>query len=191
MASSNIPFRLKWQVSQTGIKGVFRRPGYLTLAVLVAVLVMGVLLWLFNIGLLITIWQSGSITLYDKLLFIPQGYASLFTNFDSPAAASVVLVSTLAGINAALAIYIYRSARKITGSGKGAGAVLAGVIGSGCAVCGTGILGPIFAAFGATISASLSGIIGLVANIAAIALLAYSIFGLSIQAANQTAKEQN
>lgn len=185
MPSSNIPLGLKLQVSRNGLKAVLWQPKYLVLAASVATLVLGVLLWLFNIELLLTIWQSTSISLIDKLLFMPKGYASIFTNFDSPQALTMFLIAVLTGINATLAIYIYNVAKKLSDSGKGVGAVVAGIIGSGCAVCGTGILGPIFATFGGTISSGLSGVIGLAANFLAITLLAYSIFGLGIQAANR------
>jgi hypothetical protein len=179
-----VPLALKLQISFKSLGYLLSKPSNILVSSLLALLMLGVLLWSFNVDLLIFIFLKSPLSLGEKILFLFNGYASLFTNLDAWPAVMMVLLSVLFGINGAIFIYLVRRTAKLADSGKGIAASVLGLVGAGCGVCGTGILGPVLAGLGAGASASLSMWLGLSAQILGIILLKYSIFGLSVRAAS-------
>ncbi|HVE80929.1 MAG TPA: hypothetical protein VNA68_02200 [Candidatus Dormibacteraeota bacterium] len=159
-------------------------------ALVMAVIALGVLLWVFNLNLLAYIFASPNLSFIEKVQFVLNGYGSVFTNFDSLGAATILAFSVLFGVNAAVLWYVLvgvgrEAARE---GGKSGLSLAAAIIGAGCAVCGTGFLGPLLAAVGAGTSVGLIRTIGIAANILAIALSVYSIYGLGKRASALQAK---
>jgi hypothetical protein len=174
------PLRLQLRVSAKGIGRVFASPLYCGLALLVSFVTLGAVIWLPNWRLLREISTSASLSLGDKITFFLEGYEGLATNFENFAALSVFLVTILFGMTIALFVAIGASRRDSARSGGG---LLAGIIGAGCAACGTSLVAPVLGAIGASTSLSFVQTLGLVANIVAVLLLGYSIFKLGLQAA--------
>lgn len=93
-------------------------------------------------------------------------------------------LSELFAFNLVLLVYVLRQkAAKLREGGRGAAGIFAGIIGAGCAACGTSLLTPFLTGIGASGSLGLTEVIGTVANIVAIALICYSIFRLGLVAA--------
>lgn len=180
MSTIKVPLRLRLKLAGCGLLTVLRRPLYLLLALGVGAVVMGVLLWLLNFNLLIYIFSDNFLSPLAKMGFLLDGYASVFTNFEAFSAVSILIISVLMGLTVAVAVHIGRSQALATGR-RGAGAMVAALVGSGCAVCGTSILGPLLSGLVGGAAASVATSIGQVANTAAIALLAYSLVGLAAQ----------
>lgn len=179
-----VPLALKLKISLGSLGYLFTKLPNVLIALFVALLMLGILLWSFNLDLLRYALFEGSFSFSAKVMFLLNGYASIFTNIDLWPALAMVVLSILFGINTTVFIYLVRRTAKLADSGKGVVASVLGLIGAGCAVCGTGILGPVLAGVGAGASVSLAMWVGIAAQLAGIILLAYSIFGLSIRAAS-------
>jgi hypothetical protein len=192
VTAHGIPFKLKVKVSARGVGRVIRRPKWALIAALAALAAIGVMLWLFNWNLLVYIFTQSGLPLVQKIAFVAQGYGSLVTNFDSLAAAMILMLGLLVGLNTALVAYVIagKGRQSTSQGGKGGLALAAGVFGAGCAACGTGILGPVLAVAGASGSIVLARTVGIAANAMALALVLYSIYGLGMQAATIVARDQ-
>jgi hypothetical protein len=189
---AGIPLRLRLRAASRGVGLVLKRPRWLVMMVAASGVVIGVMLWIFNLNLLAYIWLESGLPLGDKVMFVFQGYGGLVTNFDSAAAATLLTFGLLMGVNVAMLGFVLSGKGRQQagqGGGKSGVALVAGTIGAGCAACGTGILGPALAAVGASGSISLARTVGVLANLAGIGLVTYSIFGLGQQAVAIVAKD--
>lgn len=180
--------------AKTSLRSVFRvlgTPSYALLATAIALVVMWLFLWLFNLDLLFSVLGSPNLDWGEKVSFALAGFQSVFTNFDAPQAITLGIFSILSGINLSVLIYVLRHGH-ITAAAGGSNfvAATAALIGSGCAVCGGSILGPLAAIFGASLSATAARAIGTAANLGGIVLLLYSIYGLGKTASNIFAKRE-
>jgi hypothetical protein len=175
------PLRLQLRVSARGFLRVFSSPPYCSLALLVTFVALGTIIWLPNWRLLVVVIQLPTLSLVEKLTFFLEGYEGLVTSFEGLAALSVVLVAILFGMTVALITAIGSSRRDSARSGGG---LFAGIIGAGCATCGTSLVAPVLGVIGASASLSFVQILGVIANLVAILLLSYSIFKLGLQAAS-------
>lgn len=194
MASTQVKlWKLKLKVSLGAVLRVLRHPGYALLSVALSGLTVLILLWFFNINLLVYVFGAANISLLDKAIFFFRGFESLVTNVDSLPAAVLLVFGVMSGINLAVLVYLLRRAGKqaaLAGGGKNAGGAVAALIGSGCAACGSSVLGPLLGLFGASISIGVARQIGVLANIIGICLVAYSIYGLGHQVASSLAAER-
>jgi 4-hydroxybenzoate polyprenyltransferase len=117
----------------------------------------------------------------QKIEFFTYGYRSLFTSFDNLLSVSVISLAVLFGVNIAVLTY---SLRRKTASARATGtsgiAATLGILSSGCAACGTSLLGPLLATLGATSITAVHNI-GTAFNLIGSALLLYSIYKLALQ----------
>jgi hypothetical protein len=181
VSAVRVPLKLRLKLAGRGLLDVLAKPSYAILAAAVTMLVAGVLLWLLNFNLLIFVLRDQFLTPLDKLLFVLEGYVSIVTNFEVFNALSIAIISVLMGLTVATAVYIGRS--QVLKAGKrGAGAMVSALVGSGCAVCGTSLLGPLLSGLAGGAAASATTAIGYAANILAIGLLSYSLVGLAVNA---------
>lgn len=135
---------------------ILRKPKYLLAAVLVAVSVFTLAVWLPNFSLLAQVIHpdsAGSVS--EKASFVWSLYGSIGTNFTVISATYTITIAVLFGMNIALlAYYIARTRNGIRGVGRtgaaGVGGLVSGIFGIGCAACGTFILTSILALFGAS-----------------------------------------
>lgn len=182
---------LKVKTSLRSILRILSTPSYALLATAIALAVMWLFLWLFNLDLLVSVLTSSKLDWADKINFALAGFQSVATNFNVPQAVTLGVFSVLSGINLASLIYVLRHG-KVSGAAGGSNVVAAtaALIGSGCAVCGGSILAPLAGIFGGYISIAATKAIGTAANVIGIALLTYSIYGLGKAAANIFAKQE-
>lgn len=189
MSGLKVPFKLKLRIATKSLVFVLSRPAYLLTGLLSGWLALGLLVWLTNFSLLWSVLNSG-LSLGGKFNFIWEGYKSLLTNFEPLAAAAIVLISLLFGLNAAVLAFIMRSRLATSAADRSRSliGVIAGAIGAGCAACGTSILAPVLGGLGAGASLTLASWIGIFANLLAVVLLFYSIFRLSGNASTPIAQ---
>ncbi len=155
------------------------RPSYIGIAAMVGFISLTILLWAFNLNLIGYIITNGNLSLAAKISFFLSVYANVFVYFGDPQATALVIIAPLVGINVATAIFVMRArAKELTGVGRGTFAMAGALLGSGCAVCGTGILAPLLAGLGGSTAIVAAKLIGVTANLVAIFLLLYSIYGL-------------
>jgi hypothetical protein len=170
-----VPLRLRVKVSMRGIAKVMRRPVYIGLAAVVTFVAMGIVVYLFNFGLLnFFLFQSG-LPVFERLLLVLSPYKNVFQYLDDPLAASILGFGILAGVNTAMLVFVRRYSQA-GGAKRGLAALLAGVVGAGCGACGTSILVPVLASLGATAGVGLVGAIGVMANLAGMVMMSFSIY---------------
>lgn len=182
MSSLRLPLKTKLRLAATNTGRILgKRPSYLILAVVSAIMMLSVIIWSLNFQLVGYIITNPDMTILQKLRFFSYGYESLFTSFDNFLSVSIISLSILFGINLAVLVYSLRlktaSARATGTSGM---AATLGILSSGCAACGTSLLGPLLATFGAT---SLTAVhnIGAAFSLLGSALLLYSIYKITLQ----------
>lgn len=158
------------------LKEIFFSPVYASVTVITAGVVLVFSIWLPNLGL---IWDTitSSASLGDKLTFLWNSLGAIGTNFSALSATLTVLVSVLLGMNVSLTVaYFKKRIAFQKSSGMGVAGMLAGLIGVGCASCGSVVLS-LFIGVGGT--AALTGFLPLAGqefSILAIAILLGSFY---------------
>ena len=131
---------------------VFSSLAYVTLATAIAISVFSFAIWLPNWRLIFTVIASPSVNFTEAVAVIFGLFLSIGTNFTVVSASYTIAIAILFGINVALLSY-YISIKKGSLKGKGGiygiGGFVSGVLGIGCAACGTFILTSILALVGA------------------------------------------
>lgn len=129
-----------WRV----LRRVYAHPSYWALSAAVSGLTLSLMVLLPNMAVLSAVLFSPAVSALSKVAFVGALYGSLVTNFTIVSAVSVVLISGLFGINAALLGYFIKRAR---GVGKvratrttTLSGMVAAVLGVGCAACGSAVL---------------------------------------------------
>lgn len=137
---------------RTALGRVFRRPSYVALAAALAVLAFLLAVWFPNLGLLAELFSGSSAPLAAKLGIALSLLAGIGTNFSLLSAGYTVAIAVLFGITAAMIAYLLNQ-RRVAAAGRniavGSGGVASGVLGIGCAACGSLILGTALPSLGA------------------------------------------
>ncbi len=122
---------------------VFRRPGYLLLALIMSLTVFVFAIWLPNLRLLGSFFQSEA-TLAEKLQLALALLGSIGSNFSLLSASYTIVIAVLFGIYVALLAYFIR--QRVAGISQrnlvagGISGMVSGLFGIGCAACGSLIL---------------------------------------------------
>jgi hypothetical protein len=137
------------------LRQVFSKGSYVLLAAATAIAVFILATWLPNLGLVWQIAISDSVPLTDKLTVLGALIGSIGTNFTMFSAVTAIAIAVLFGVNVAVVIYLFRSRQQgLTQAGPGlaatsVGGLASGLLGIGCAACGTLVLGPALSFMGA------------------------------------------
>jgi hypothetical protein len=119
-------------------KEVFRRPAYLALALSIALLAFVFSVWMPNLGLIVR--SFGTLPLSDALRLATALLGGIRTNFSVFSRTYTIAVDLLLGINIALIVYAFRRFPLLSGqgvAGTSAMGILSGILGIGCATCGS------------------------------------------------------
>ena len=133
-------------------KRVFGSVRYLLIAVIIAIVVFVISVWLSNIRLLIQVVGSSKVGVVDKLTILGSFLGSIGTNFTLFSASYTIAIAVFFGINVAMFVYYIKrrvTSVKASGAATGLGGLISGMFGIGCAACGTLLLGPLLALIGA------------------------------------------
>jgi len=163
------------------LKEVFRNYRYVLIALIFAFAIFAFSLWLRNLPLLGNIISSPAFNLLGKLTLFVKLLGGITTNATPFSATLIIAMSTLFGVNVSLILYYLVKRRGVpVKEGVGAaGALSSGLLGVGCASCGSFLLGSILASFGASGLITLLPLQGEEFSILAIILLGLSIYWIS------------
>ncbi len=161
------------------LRSILLRPMYATTALVVALLVFTLAVWLPNWRLILTIIPTESATFWEKVSLLLSLFGSIQTNFTIVSATYTIAIAILFGINVVvLANYIRtrRGSFSSKGSVAGVGGLVSGFLGIGCAACGTFILTALLSLFGAASLLTFLPLGGEEFGILGVILLLYSIY---------------
>lgn len=155
---------------------ILKRPRYALLFAGTTVLVNMVLVWFFNLELIIHVIGNTSLDTGEKTTFFFRTVASIYSDmFTSLRSFLFVAFSLVFGLNITTLVFL-RQQRVSSKTPKSSFAVA--LIGSGCVACGGSIVAPVLTLAGATASLALSYFINIIAFVAAVALGFYSLYKL-------------
>ena len=125
------------------LQKVFRKPVYALLALIISAVVFAFAVWLPNLSLIVKIMGHPGITFSQKLSLPASLLGSIVTNFTLLSATYTILIAILFGMNVAMIVYFLK--RRIDAVlqaelGTGFLGITSGVLGMGCAACGSFLL---------------------------------------------------
>ena len=131
---------------------VFAYPPYIALAGVLAIVAFLLAVWFPNLGLIGEVFSSSSAPLATKLGIALSLLGGIGTNFSPLSAGYTIAIAVLFGISAAMIVYLLKQ-KRVAAAGQtiavGSGGVASGVVGIGCAACGSLILGAALPSLGA------------------------------------------
>jgi hypothetical protein len=142
--------RADWRLLGRTLRLVLGIPTYAALAVLMSALGLTVFVFSQNLAF-VEFVLTGPLSLADRLDSLLRLYPFLGNFFELPTELVLVGVSLLVGANIAMVAYHFREhGFGVAESGGSAVGVFLGVLGAGCAACGSAILVGVLSLFGAT-----------------------------------------
>ncbi len=135
------------------LQKVFQKPSYVLIALATSAIVFAFAVWLPNISLIVEVMGHSGVSFSQKLGLPISLLGSITTNFTPLSASYTITIAVLFGINLAMIVYFLR--RRITdvkqsGITTGFFGITSGMVGMGCAACGSLLLTSIFSIFGAS-----------------------------------------
>lgn len=125
------------------LQKVFRKPGFMVLGLIVSASVFAFAVWLPNIRLILDIVSSTDVPLVSKIQLPLTLLGSIGTNFTPLSATYTILIAILFGMYIAMITYFLKRRIKEVGQGgvaTGFLGITSGVLGVGCAACGSFLL---------------------------------------------------
>ena len=131
---------------------VFRNARYSIMATGVAFMVLSATLLLPNLPAIRQIFATDVISFGAKFSFLFSLYGTLFTNFNVLSALNLILIAVFFGVNISLVTYYIRRQQIASKNAKvhaaSLGGIISGILGIGCAACGSVVLTALLGAFG-------------------------------------------
>ena len=131
---------------------VFASPSYIALAGVLAILAFLLAVWFPNLGLIAQIFSGSNAPLAATLGIALSLLGGIGTNFSLLSAGYTIAIAVLFGLTTAMIAYLVKQ-RRIAAAGQsiaiGSGAAVSGVLGFGCAACGSLIVGVVLPSLGA------------------------------------------
>lgn len=162
------------------IKQVFSIPRYVVLSVIAFLLVITLAIWLPNINFLAHTATSNLFSISEKFGILSSIFGSFGTNFTVFSRIITITLAFLFAINLSFFTYFFlRSSRLNREAGIGTTGFILGLIGVGCASCGSVILTSLL---GVSVAAGFIGILPLKGQefgLLSIVLLGISIYFIS------------
>jgi hypothetical protein len=131
---------------------VFKRKIYVGLAVCVGLTTVIFTSLLPNFRLVAIVFSNPDASILEKLNIFTSLINSMQTNFSMFSAVAIWIVAILFGVNIAMVVYIVHQKKNLLQSGgitMSFGGLMSGIIGVGCASCGTVVLAPVLSVIGA------------------------------------------
>jgi hypothetical protein len=161
---------------------VFAHPSYIALAGALAIVAFLLAVWLPNLALLGDVFFDSGVPLAAKLGIALSLLGGIGTNFGPLTAGYTIAIAVLFGISAAMIVYLLKQ-RRVAAAGKniaiGSGAMASGVVGIGCAACGSLILGGVVPFLGTAGALALLPLNGAEFGLLSVALLFASLLLIS------------
>jgi hypothetical protein len=166
----------------TAIKRVFSRMRYVALALFVGAGTFAFAVWLPNFGLIYHTLQDADAPWILRVQLPVNLLGSIQTNFSLFSATYTIAISILFGMYVAMAVYYFSRRASVFQSGGaalGVGGVVSGILGIGCAACGSVIATGALSFLGASGAVALLPLRGGEFGLLAVALLIASIAALA------------
>lgn len=156
---------------------VFSRTPYIVGAMILVLIVFAFAVLLPNLSLLSEVVFNSSASLGTKINLTLSLLGGIRTNFSDLSATYTILIAILVGVNIAMIVYLVRKRSGLGQSGiaAGAGGIVSGALGVGCAACGSFLLSTILASFGAAGTLALLPLKGGEFGIVSVALLGITL----------------
>ncbi|MSU45481.1 MAG: hypothetical protein EXS47_02535 [Candidatus Zambryskibacteria bacterium] len=125
------------------LQKVYGKMSYVILTVVVSLAVFTIFVWLPNIRLIVDVFTSTDVSFVSKVKLPVSLLGSITTNFTFLSATYTLLIAILFGIYISITTYFLKHRIKEVGqSGVGVGFLgfMSGILGVGCAACGSFIL---------------------------------------------------
>lgn len=135
------------------LQKVFRKPQYVFLGFIISAAVFAFAVWLPNFPLIVRVMGHPGISFSQKLDFPISLLGSIVTNFTLLSASYTIAIAILFGMNVAMIMYFLRrrvNEVKHAGIATGLFGIASGVIGMGCAACGSFLLTSMLSLVGAS-----------------------------------------
>src|SRR3989338_7478359 len=156
---------------------VFSRPWYIVLALAVAFLLLLLAIWLPNISFLKHVVVSESYSFANKVSIFWSYFGFWGTNFTPLTRAFILIVAILSGSNVALLVYYLKHRIKLERSaGIGILGVFTGLLGIGCASCGSVLLASFIGLSAAAAFTGFLPLMGIEFSIIGVLILLISIY---------------
>ncbi len=169
------------------LQKVFRRPLYILTTLVTSLGVFAFAVWLPNIPLIVKIMGHPGISLTQKLDLPISLLGSIVTNFTPLSASYTITIAVLFGVNLSMIIYFLRrriDEVKQVGIATGFFGITSGVVGMGCAACGSFLLTSTLSFFGASGILAFLPLAGGEFGILGVILLAASLYMTAKQIQN-------
>ena len=167
---------------RAALRQVFAHPSYAALAGVLAIAAFLLAVWFPNLGLLAEVFAGSNAPLAAKLGIALSLLGGIATNFSLLSAGYTVTIAILFGMSGAMIVYLLKQ-KRVAAAGRniaiGSGGVASGVLGVGCAACGSLILGAAFPSLAAAGALAALPLDGAEFGILSVALLAVSLFLVS------------
>lgn len=169
-----------WRLAARTVRLVNMSPLYAALSFVAGFAGLNLFVVSQNIDLFLNVVVSGNLSLAARLSVLVGLYPLIGTAFTLPESVVLLAVAVLFGVNLSMLTYQFREHRVSLrdGSGSAAGMVL-GVLGAGCAACGTAILAGILSLVGAAGVTTLLPLEGMEFSLLALVLLVLSVYWLA------------
>lgn len=135
------------------LQKVFRNPVYVLVALTLSLTVFALAVLLPNASLIGIVVGSPDIPLSQKLGIPLSLLGSIITNFTALSALSTIAIAMLFGVNVVMMVYLLRrKIREVKQMGVTTGflGIASGIVGIGCAACGSFLLASTLSLFGAS-----------------------------------------
>jgi hypothetical protein len=135
------------------LQKVFRKPMYALLALITSMAVFAFAIWLPNLPLIVQVMGHPGISFSQKLDLPISLLGSIVTNFTLLSASYTIAIAILFGINVSMVVYFLRrrvDEVKQAGLATGLFGITSGVVGMGCAACGSFLLTSMLSLVGAS-----------------------------------------
>lgn len=121
------------------IRIVFSKPSYSLLFLFISAALFFIAVLTPNFSLISRVWQSENVNFETKAKLVFQLLGGIRTNFHFFSAVSTSLSALLFGVNVAMTVFYLKRKRSIKKSFLGtiSGGFAAGLMGVGCAICGS------------------------------------------------------
>ena len=161
---------------------VFAYPSYIALAGVLAILAFLLAVWFPNLGLIAQVFSDSNAPLAATFGIALSLLGGIGTNFSLLSAGYTIAIAIFFGLTAAMIAYLVKQ-RRIAAAGKslaiGSGAAVSGVLGVGCAACGSLIVGVVLPSLGAAGALAALPLNGEEFGILSVALLFVSLLFVS------------
>jgi hypothetical protein len=160
---------------------VYRNGRYWVLSAFSLILVFSFALWLPNYLLIYHIFGSSHTTFVGKVELLWGLWGSISTNFTVVSAAYTIFIALFSGVYASLLVfYLARKKRNVTsGVSLGVGGMISGIMGIGCAACGSYLFATLLSLIGASGAVALLPFGGVEFGIVGVILLGAAIYTIS------------